>query len=370
MRATLIKLGVFIVVSSVLGALVFGTLGGEKTGPTHTYHAVFADISGLRSGDPVRVSGVKVGQVTSTKLRDAEHVDVTFTANGHQAVTSTTHAVVRYANLLGQRFLALTRGTDPGANLPPGATIPMERTAPALSLTVLFNGFQPLFNALNPTQVNALASEIVQVLQGQGGTIDSLLTHTADLVVNLADRDQLFAQILDGMSGLLQVVSQHDAQLGNLLTALHRLTGGLADDTPAIDQSLSGVGALMSSVDGLLKQLADHSLDADIDAANAVTGTLAKNQATLDQLVKGFPVAFGDFARVSQNGNWINSYLCGTVVRTEGNATLSLADIGSVTGLPPAIVALLKLLPLSAPLNLSVPNGKAGSSSQQTAVCR
>ena len=370
MRGTLIRLGVFVAVSSVLGVLVFGTLGGERTGPTSTYHAMFGDISGLRAGDPVRVSGVKVGQVTSTKLRDAEHVEVTFTANRDQQITTTTHVVVRYANLLGQRFLALTRGTDPGRELAPGATIPLDRTAPALSLTVLFNGFQPLFNALDPPQVNALATEVVQVLQGQGGTIQSLLAHTADLVVNLADRDQLFAQILDGMSGVLQVVSQHDAQLGGLLASLHHLTAGLATDTPAIDSSLDGVNDLLSSVDGLLTQLADHSLDADISAANAVTGTLARNQATLDQLVKGFPVAFGDFARVSQNGNWINSYLCGTVVRTEGQGYLTLGDIATAGGLPPALVTLLTLLPLKAPLPLNVPNGKVGSSSQQTAVCR
>lgn len=370
MRSTLIKLAVFAAVSAALGTLVFGTLGGERTGPTSTYHAIFGDISGLRAGDPVRVSGVKVGQVTSTRLRDAAHVEVTFSANGNQPVSTTTHAVVRYANLLGQRFLALTREADPGRPLRHGATIPIERTAPALSLTVLFNGFQPLFDALNPTQVNALASEIVQVLQGQGGTIQSLLSHTADLVVNLADRDQLFAHVLDGMSKVLQVVSQHDAQLGNLLTSLHNLTSGLAADTPDIDRSIDGVGALMSSVDGLLKGLADHSLDADISAANSVTATVAKNQAILDQFVKGFPTAFNDFARVSQNGNWINAYLCGTVVRSEGQATLTLADIGTTAGLPPALVALLKLLPVSAPLNLKIPNGRAGSSSAQTAVCR
>jgi phospholipid/cholesterol/gamma-HCH transport system substrate-binding protein len=370
MRATLIKLGVFVAVSSMLGALVFGTLGGSHTGPTDTYHAVFADVSGLRVGDPVRVAGVKVGQVTGARLRDAEHVEVTFTANHHQDLTTTTYAVVRYANLLGQRFLALTRGTELGQPLKHGATIPQERTAPALSLTVLFNGFQPLFAALNPAQVNALSAEIVQVLQGQSGTIDDLLAKTADLTANLADRDQLFATVLDGMSKLLQTVSAHDSQLGQLLTSLHQLTSGLAADTPAIDASLDGVSALMTSVDGLLRSLQNSSFGADVADLNSISGTLAKNQAVLDQLVKGFPVAFGDFARISQNGNWINAYLCGTIVRTYGSADVTLPQIGSLAGLPPALTNLLKLLPIAVPLPLKVPNGKVGSGTAQTAVCR
>ena len=46
---------------------------------------------------------------------------------------------------------------------------------------MLFNGFKPLFTALDPEQVNQLSFEIIQVLQGQGGTVESLLASTASL---------------------------------------------------------------------------------------------------------------------------------------------------------------------------------------------
>jgi phospholipid/cholesterol/gamma-HCH transport system substrate-binding protein len=318
----------------------------------------------------VRVSGVKVGVVTSLRLKDAAHVDVTFTANHHQQVTTATHAVVRYANLLGQRFLALTQAGAPGMVLAPGSTIPQSRTAPALSLTALFNGFRPLFNALNPAQINELSTQIVQVLQGEGGTIEDLLAHTADLVTNLADRDQLFLNVIDGLSTVLDVVAKHDTQLGGLLSSLHQLTAGLAQDSTAIGDSLGGVDALTSSVDGLLTGLRSHAFDADVQDLRSVAGTFAANQELLDQLVKGFPVAFGDFSRISQNGNWINSYLCATVVKTTGTATLTLGQIGQAADLPPALAALVALLPVSAPVALKVPAGRAGSAPAQTAVCR
>ena len=59
------------------------------------------------------------------------------------------------------------------AMLRPGATIPVNQTRPPLNLTVVFNGFKPLFQALSPNDINQLSFEIIQVLQGEGGTVNS-----------------------------------------------------------------------------------------------------------------------------------------------------------------------------------------------------
>ena len=82
-------------------------------------------------------------------------------------------AAIKYRNLVGQRYVALDQGAgDLDPMLPPGGTIPLDRTTPALDLTALFNGFKPLFQALSPDDVNQLSGEIIQVLQGEGGTVD------------------------------------------------------------------------------------------------------------------------------------------------------------------------------------------------------
>ncbi len=89
---------------------------------------------------------------------------------------------MRYANLLGPALSRADPGRDPAASsCAHGATIPDSRTAPALSLTDLFNGFRPLFTALRPSQVNELSQDIIDVLQGQSGRIDDLVARTADL---------------------------------------------------------------------------------------------------------------------------------------------------------------------------------------------
>ena len=77
---------------------------------------------------------------------------------------------MKYRNLVGERYLALTQGVGDSAALEDGATIGLERTQSALDLTVLFNGFQPLFAALSPKDVNEFSAEIIAVLQGRVAT--------------------------------------------------------------------------------------------------------------------------------------------------------------------------------------------------------
>jgi phospholipid/cholesterol/gamma-HCH transport system substrate-binding protein len=332
----LVRLGIFIVVAGFFAVMEFNTLTGPHVGTTDTYYAIFGGpdgVSGLRTGNPVRVAGVAVGKVTSVELVDARHAKVAFTANRNQTLTNRTNAIVRYANLLGQRYLALTLGSHgPAGPLAPGATIPDSRTAPALSLTDLFNGFRPLFSALTPDQVNELSQDIIDVLQGQGARLQDLVARTADLTSNFAQRDQTFSKVLDSLTLLLDTVAKHDNELADMVTSLHGLTDQLHREGPAIMGSLDGVDQLIGSVSNLFQNLDQHHLPRDIADAAAITKVLASNTPTVEQLVSGFAKAFKTFARVSQNGNWFNVYICNITVRTAGQLTSRVSDMIAAIG--------------------------------------
>ena len=385
-RSIIIRLALFTVVALFCGALEVGTLTGPHVGTTHTYKAMFAaatseydGVSGLREGNPVRAAGVAVGKVTSIKLVDATHALVTFSANDDQQLTTTTNAVVRYANLLGQRYLALTQTGPGGTPLKHGATIPASRTAPALSLTALFNGFRPIFSLVSPQEVNQLSDDIIAVLQGQTERLDDLVSKTAELTANLSSRDQTFSAILDSLSTLLGTVAQHDDELAGAVTSLHSLTAQLQADGPALFNSLDSIDELTSSISGLLGGLEDHNLPGDLADLAAITSPVAKNTATLNNLVAGFVKAFGDFSRVSQNGNWVNIYPCnvnvttfGTVQVTGKDAVTALSDaLGG--GLLPLLnqlgIGVTSLASLALPLPITLPNGQVGSSDAHTKVC-
>jgi phospholipid/cholesterol/gamma-HCH transport system substrate-binding protein len=393
-RGPLVRLLIFLVVAGVFAVMELTTLTGPHTGTTDTYHAIFAGddgVSGLRVGNPVRVAGVAVGKVTGVELVDAEHAKVTFTANRNQHITTHTYAIVRYANLLGQRYLALSQPNGPGgAALAAGATIPPQRTAPALSLTDLFNGFRPLFSALTPQQVNELSQDIIDVLQGQTDRIADLIARTADLTQNLAGQDRTFRQVVDSLATLLGTVSQHDEQLAGLVTSLHALTSGLHSEGRSILDSLGSVDQLIGSLGSLFDDLNKHSLHRDVSDAASLTRLLAANTQTVGDLVSGFASAFETFSRVSQDGNWLNVYACNVYVITYGDVPITvgqvaqsfldfLSTVPAVGGLLNSIVdglgvsgtvqQLLSPLPLiHTPLKL--PTGTVGTSDAHTAVCQ
>ena len=126
------------------------TIGNVSFAPKNEYRAEFVDATGVVKGDDIRIAGVKVGTVKGVEIVDRTRALVTFTVEESSTLTGATHAAIRYRNLVGQRYIALTDeigDTDP---LEAGATIPVAQTSPALDLTVLFNGFKPLFQALSP----------------------------------------------------------------------------------------------------------------------------------------------------------------------------------------------------------------------------
>ncbi len=133
--AVLWRLGIFVVVCA-LGAFaliaVFAQLRFERE---QRYTAVFANVSGLTSGDFVRIAGVEVGKVRTLTVRDDSTVAVEFGgADDSVVLTDGSRAVIKYDNLIGDRYLAIEEGAGGTTKLRPGDAIPLDRTAPALDL--------------------------------------------------------------------------------------------------------------------------------------------------------------------------------------------------------------------------------------------
>jgi phospholipid/cholesterol/gamma-HCH transport system substrate-binding protein len=167
------RFGVFAVVC-LLGIFallaIFQQLRFEKE---NVYHAQFSNITGLKSGDFVRIAGVEVGKVKEITLLPDTTLSVEFGTDSSVVLTEGSRAAIRYANLIGDRYLGLEEGVGGTDVLRPGATIPLDRTEPALDLDALIGGFRPLFRALNPEQVNALSGQLIAAFEGQGATISS-----------------------------------------------------------------------------------------------------------------------------------------------------------------------------------------------------
>lgn len=316
---TSVKLSVFLLVSVLATVLVVNTLRQPLPGSTRTYHAVFTDVQGLVPGSDVRMAGVRVGQVTSVGLSGTDAA-VTFDVTANTPVPANAHAIVRYADLLGARYLAITQGTGAADQLPDGGTIPLARTQPALDLTALLGGFRPLFDSIDPKQVNQLAAEIIAVFQGESGTIGDLLNQVIAVTGNLASRDAVIGQVLTNLNSVLGTMIDHRSDLQALLTGLTSLVTEMAGDRQQISAAIDGAGTLTGSLDGLFAQ-SEPALSQDIGSLNAVAGTLVQDRTQLDQVLKGAPDLLDTIGRATDYGSWVNIYVCNLSVSVAGQAT-------------------------------------------------
>ncbi|MFJ8650087.1 MCE family protein [Streptomyces sp. NPDC093546] len=307
--APLIKFGLFAVVTVLATTVLAATIVGISFTPEHTYKAVFSDVTSLEEGDDIRVAGVRVGEVEEIEIKDRTLAEVTFTVTRDRPLLTSTGAVIRYRSLVGQRYIALTEGAGDGTRLRPGGTIPLARTQPALDLNALLNGFKPLFAALSPKDVNQLATEIIKTLQGEGGTVNSLLAHTASLTTTLADRDRLIGSVIDNLNTTLATLDQRGARFSGLIQQLQRLISGLAADRKPIGESLVNINNLTEATSGLLAE-ARPPLKDDIAELTELTGTLNENEKTVEGVLKRLPNKLNKLTRTASYGSWFNFYLC------------------------------------------------------------
>ena len=293
---------------------VFGQLRFEdRTG----YHAVFSNISGLKAGNFVRIAGVEVGKVGDLTLHRDGTVSIDFTVDKGVRLSEGTKAVVRYENLIGDRYLALEEGPGPPRWLPPGATIPLARTSPALDIDALIGGFRPLFRALDPDQVNALSGELLRIFQGQGGTLASVLAQTSMLTSTLAGRGELIGELITNLNTVLHTFGTRDREFSDGLDKLSQLMDGLAQRKTDISTGLAYINAAAGSIADLLVQARQPIKDV-VRETDRMSGQVLSDRDYVDGLLKSLPDVYQVLSRQGLTGDYFGFYFCEVLLKLNG----------------------------------------------------
>ena len=321
-RGTLVRFGIFAAVALALLGLLYNTMRNGVGGGTTGYSAVFSNVSGLSTGDDVRVAGVRVGKVTDIAIVP-QGAKVDFELAKDQPILANTSLVMRYQNLLGQRYLSMVQPAQRGRALPAGATVPVTRTSPGFDLTELLNGFRPLLDTLRPADVNALAESVVKVLQGEGGTVAGLLKQTGELTSYVADRDQVIGQVLTNLTPVLRDLAGQGDELRSSARELRALMTGLARDRQSIGNSITGLSTLINDTSDLVGELRSPAT-VDVHLARQVAAALDQQRMLLTKALGSFGIAFGALGRGSSYINGVNVYLCTLWLTTDlGEVNLS-----------------------------------------------
>jgi phospholipid/cholesterol/gamma-HCH transport system substrate-binding protein len=318
LNAAIWRLGAF-VTACLVGAfalvLVFAQLrvqGGEAS-----YKALFANVSGLGGGNFVRIAGVEVGKVKRISINSDGNAEVDFSIDESVVLTDGSKALVRYDNPIGGRFLELQDGPGNGRRLPAGATIPIDRTRPALDLDALIGGFRPLFRALSPDQVNTLSGQLIQVFQGQGGTMNTLLAQTAAFTNTLADRDALIGDVIGNLKTVLGSLGGQSDELATTVDSLSTLIGALAARKTDVSNAIANSNAAAVTAADLLAQArpAIHNTVVQTDRA---AGIVVADHEYFDDLLNTLPDAYQKLARQGLYGDFFSFYLCDLFLKLPG----------------------------------------------------
>ncbi|OZF52273.1 Mce family protein [Rhodococcus sp. 14-2470-1b] len=319
-------LAAFAVAGLLSAVVVVDTLSVPVSGETITHSAEFTGVEGLRTGNDVTLAGVRVGKVDDVRYetdgaRTIAVVD--FDVQTSVPIPGNVTAAIRYGDMLGARYLALVPPEDSAGTL--DSTIPLDRTSPPVDLTALVNGFKPLFDAIEPSQVNALARSITDAFQGEAGTVDSLLRHVAGVTQGLANNDRIFGDLIADLDAVLQTMNSHDADITRLITGLTDMSQVVADRNESLitllDDGSTAVAALAE-----LATDASTPLDGAVADLRATTQSWIPNTEQFDRTMTLLPELANSINSIGDYGGWLNLYTCNFTLKAGDAETNIFGD--------------------------------------------
>ncbi|MFI5780148.1 MCE family protein [Nocardia sp. NPDC051570] len=316
-HASTVKLAIFTLVMVLVLAGLGVVFSQMRFARENGYHAIFTSSSGMLPGSKVRIAGVPVGTVQRVYVGEDHLAHVDFAVDRQYRIYASTQATIRYENLVGDRYLELMDGPGAAQALSNGATIGVDRTKPALDLDLLLGGFKPLLRGLDPTQVNDLTSALLQVFQGQGGTLVALLNSSGSFTRTLADRDALIGSVIENLKTVLSTIDDRNKEFTTTLDELQRLVSGLAADKDPIGAALPRLAGATGDLTDLLTQ-ARPDLKQTFDQLGRLSANLDGQSDDVQYVLSKLPDTYKKLIRIGSYGSFLNMYICGTNFLVDG----------------------------------------------------
>jgi phospholipid/cholesterol/gamma-HCH transport system substrate-binding protein len=318
-RSMVIKVSAFVVAMLIVSAGLVVVFGDFRFGDENTYHATFVDASRLKSGQKVRIAGVPVGSVQGIKLNPNNTIDVKFGVDSHYTLYSSTRAVIRYENLVGDRFLEITSGPGELRKLPAGGTINSQHTQPALDLDALLGGLRPVLKGLDADKVNTISSAVIELLQGQGGALSNVLSNTSAFSTALGQRDQLIGDAITNLNTVLGTIDAKSAQFSASVDQLQQLISGLAKSKDSIAGAIPPLASTTTDLTQLLKN-SRRPLQGILENTRPLATELDRRKAEVNNDIEQLGEDYLRLAALGAYGSFFNIYFCSVTIKINGPA--------------------------------------------------
>jgi phospholipid/cholesterol/gamma-HCH transport system substrate-binding protein len=239
--------GILVVLAILMAvaALVFVGRGQNWFAKRSTYRVVFSRVQGLKTGTPVTISGMEVGNVKSLRLTPQSKVELMIDVlqRYQNNIRQDSRASISTA-LIGGKTLEITVGSPENPPLPPGGTIP----------------------SLEPKEITDLLKEIdlKGYLQKIDDVLDNLksITHKLDdpkgsLFKTLGNLEFVTSQLKNGqgsVGAILQDPKMH-GEINAAIAQVRRSLANVEEITRNAAQVSRNLPPLMGDVDRSVKEV-------------------------------------------------------------------------------------------------------------------
>ena len=275
-----ISVGLLVIAAIALFATGVALLSGKSIGPSDGVEVPvqFTDVNGLRAGDPVQTSGVKVGRVERVVLQGVGQVMVYLSVSPDSRPHADARAAVASLDFFGTKFIDYASGRSAdmlkdGGIITGARELALTEGVPGLTAraTEALTAAQGILSERTAEDIHATMTAATRALDvitkvGSGPGVTEA-TATLKAVQSLAAH-------IDSIIGNPSIKKSAD-QLDELTTNLNEMTAGLASTT----KTLSSMMQKMESGQGTFGRIMNDST-----LFVEMRETLKSLRATLDDL--------------------------------------------------------------------------------------
>ncbi|MFN4881243.1 MAG: MlaD family protein [Bacteroidota bacterium] len=265
-----IAVGITFIVAAILSVGNLQSTFGNKI----SLSVVFDDVNGLKTGNNIWYSGVKIGRVEDMSFIGESKVKVhlKIEEKSQAFIKKNAHVKIGSDGLIGNRIIIIFGGTQDAASVEDGDTLHVEN---GISTETMMNTLQE--NNVNLVGITSDLKEITSKIRKSEGTLGKLLND-----------DELYNNLLGTISSLrktsdhAQKIAASLSDFSDKLNNENGLINKLLTDTVTfnnISKSVSELRQVSENANAFIKTLNESMQD-----PNTPVGTLLHDEQTANQL--------------------------------------------------------------------------------------
>ena len=264
-----------------------------------TITAYFTTATAIYPGDEVRVSGIKVGTITSIEPQGTQ-ARLVMNVDRDVPIPADAKAVIVAQNLVASRYVQLAPAyRSSGPTMRDGAVIPVERTAVPVEWDEVKAQLMRLATDLGPTSevsttsVGRFIDSAANALQGNGDKLRQTIAELSGVGRILANGSGNIVDIIKNLQTFVTALRDSNSQIVSFQNRLATLTSVLDESRSDLDAALKDLSFAVGEVRRFIAGSRDQTAEAIQRLAN-VTQNLVDHQRDLEQVLHISPTAFAN----------------------------------------------------------------------------